>query len=111
MTAPQLSPWTAEESAELRKDGPFWRHPVERKCPNCGHVAVRTYMFYSVPDPVHPRVISKTWCASCWRFGSWTSDGPPVPFTDPLDGEEPVNRKLEFINKQWDKGVLPQKFG
>jgi len=68
-------------------------------------------MYYSDPDPARPRVINFLWCANCWRFASWTDGGPEVPFTDPLAGVERGKIRLEFLNEQWDKGVLPQKFG
>ena len=110
-TPPPLSSWTAEEFAQLIREEPFWRNPVERMCPHCGHMAVRTYMHYSDPDPARPRVINQTWCANCWRMSASTGGGPPVPFTDPLAGVERGRLKVRFLNEQWDKGVLPQKFG
>ena len=108
LMAPHLTAWTADEIKALIRQGlPFWQDQSERKCPACGRVSVRSYMHYSY----RPRVISKTWCANCWRFAASTGPEPPVPFTDPFAGAEPGGRKLAFLNEQWDKGVLPQKFG
>jgi hypothetical protein len=104
----RLSSWTSDEIKVLIRQGPpFWEDQSERRCPACGHVSVRSYMYYSY----QPRVISKTWCGHCWRFASSTGPEPPVPFTDPLAGVERGKIGLDFLNERWDKGVLPQRFG
>jgi len=103
--------WTTDEVGQLYRQGPFWEDQAERTCPACAQVSVRSYLYH--PDPQRPgnRVISCTWCANCWRMAAYTGEAPPVPFTDPFMDLPRGKLRIEFLSEQWDKGVLPQKFG
>jgi hypothetical protein len=108
----QRIPYTSDEIRILARQGPpFSEDQSERKCPACGHVSVRTYMHYSEPLEPGTRAIGYTWCANCWRASFYTTEAPPEPFTDPFARLDRGKIKIEFLNEQWDKGVLPQKFG
>jgi hypothetical protein len=107
----QRIPWTTDEGGQLYRQGPFWKDQAERTCPACGQVSVRNYMHYSDPQRPGTRVISYTWCANCWRSAFYTGEAPPVPFTDPFAELNRGKIRIEFLNEQWDKGVLPQRFG
>lgn len=112
--------FTPDEIRELVKEPPFRDLPTERKCPACGNVSVRTYMYASERWPGNPTVISYTWCASCDRGSGSTGPRPDdLIFTDPLESYSKQERlKLEkrgglfqLLNRLWDEGKLPQKFG
>lgn len=107
------------EVQALAAERNFLRDQSEWKCPACGKVSVRTYL-YRADRPGHPTVISYTWCASCRRTQGSTGPLPKgLSFDDPwgdLTPEERLRKEASFdamfaeLDSLWAKGVLPQRF-
>jgi hypothetical protein len=112
--------FTPTEIQELLKGPRFLDLPTERECPACGAVSVRTYMYEFEGAPGRPSIISYTWCASCRRASGVTGTRPRgLTFTDPLESMSRAERLelsrsgglFDLLDRLWDEGRLPQKFG
>jgi hypothetical protein len=111
--------YSSAEQAALPRWSIFTDDPAERRCPVCGAVAVRVYMYPSDRNG-RPTLISYNWCSNCHRFAGWTAPKPAgLELTDPLDslshaerleleGDQPAF--LERLDLLWDGGDLPQRF-
>lgn len=93
-----------------------WQEPGERVCPACDVQAVRFYV-YGSKRLGRPTLISYTWCANCHRYEGSTGPRPAgLEFSDPLSAEqhqefrEDLSGLLQFLDRLWDQGRLPQEF-
>lgn len=109
--------WTGFDWPHLQSlASPSWARPAERVCPACGAASVRFYM-YGSQRLGRPTVVTYTWCADCRRFDGTTGPRPAgFAFTDPLSpqrrdelGHE-VSGLLDYLDRLWDEGHLPQAF-
>jgi hypothetical protein len=110
----------AHEQVSALLSGPkFFDDPVERVCPACDRLAVRTYVYHDT-NRARALRITYSWCASCRRFKGWT--GPnlgELEFSDPLaELTSDERRALEGdmdtffgrLDALWEEGELPQHF-
>lgn len=109
----------AEQVQQLLTGLKFIDEPTERRCPACGALAVRTYV-YRRTGPGRAALVTYSWCASCRRHKGWT--GPDLgqfTFDDPLD-ELPETARTSLradlealfarLDELWAAGRLPQTF-
>src|SRR6266516_817910 len=119
-----MSKWIAFDwphLQELSRGVKFFDSPEERVCPACHVRSVRAYVYES-ERAGQSTYIGYTWCASCDRCAGSTSPKPPdLTFTDPLLDlpadkrrrllNEPTETEmLDYLDRLWEEGVLPQRF-
>lgn len=108
----------AEQVRQLLAGPAFIDEPTERRCPACGALSVRTYVYRRV-GPYRTVRITYTWCASCRRHKGWTGPDLGPTFDDPLlqlpaAARDALLGDLEALfarlDQLWDTGKLPQTF-
>ncbi|GGM80533.1 hypothetical protein GCM10011609_15500 [Lentzea pudingi] len=112
--------FTSDELAVITQGPGFLHDQSERECPGCGRTSVRSYVRKSVRAG-HPSLVKYTWCASCGRFAGSTGAYPRgLTIYDRWQKAEPddwkefdlsLTRMFRRLDRLWQMGVLPQRFG
>ncbi|GAA3436940.1 hypothetical protein [Kutzneria kofuensis] len=118
---PRWSPFTPEQLDQLVANRVPLTSQEQRRCPACGHQAVRRYYYEQYSSGRgHLIGMSYSWCAHCHRYTSSTG----IPLSSDYDFDEPVDVNgelarlrrtdllglLDHLDRLWESGDLPQKF-
>lgn len=112
---PRWRGYSSDEIASLSNWHIIGSELKEHRCPNCGLISLRIYMYRS---RYSGSLSKQIWCRKCRSYAGWTGPYPEAwNITDPLGdltadefSEIASNEEWLFshLDSLWQAGLLPQ---